>query len=276
MIELQCKQDKEAANKSRDFILALVEPWISTLCTDSDTKVTKLRENLAQRVETERGEVDQYTPLKERIQHIHAFSPYQPSISGPISVQLAIKRMLEMPLTLAELDSKYLYIYWCPGDFRYVKIGVADDVPQRLRGWEEGCKQEVQEHLQQGRGERIIVKHAFRVEKLVHTELKEVRFKKMGCKGCGREHNEWFNTRPEHAAKVVKKYSDWTATNPYQFHRARNSWKLDEHIEERKVEELSEPIDFQPLKSSVELPKRKGPLRLSTQKAKPRRYNKFG
>ena len=47
------------------------------------------------------------------------------------------------------------------------------------------------ETKQQTSGERIVVKHAHRVERLVHTELKEVRYEETGCKGCGERHIEW-------------------------------------------------------------------------------------
>src|SRR5262249_14102686 len=120
----------------------------------------------------------------ERIQYIQEFLPYQPYGFKSLSLQGAIRKVLETPLAYPELDSKYLYIYWSPGNFGYVKIGVTDNVPDRLRGWENQCKHDIREHFQQASGERIIVKHAYRVEKLVHTELKEVRFQEINCKGC--------------------------------------------------------------------------------------------
>jgi hypothetical protein len=118
-------------------------------------------------------------------------------------------------------------------------------VPKRIKGWKNQCKYNIGELLQQVSGERQVVEHAYRVEKLVHTELKEFRLKEEECKGCGEQHNEWFNISAEHAAKVIKKYSDWTATSPYQFDDKSNKWRLSNHIDKKKVEDLCEPIALQ-------------------------------
>lgn len=156
--------------------------------------------------------------------------------------------MLEKPLAFNELDSKYLYVYWSPGNFGYIKIGATDDVSKRLQGWEDKCKHDVREHRQQTSGERIVVKHAHRVERLVHTELKEVRYEEIGCKGCGGRHIEWFQTGPENAASIIKKYSDWTATDPYQFHQSTSSWRLDMSRRD-EIEELCKPLTFKTSKT---------------------------
>ncbi|KAF2190065.1 DUF1766-domain-containing protein [Zopfia rhizophila CBS 207.26] len=283
-----------------------VETFKDPICRDSDVKIVKLRERLVQRAKAEHENVSQNAPSEttdestiaatiepfeaaqqttldrlpeeiERIQYIQTFLPYQPHGFSSLSLQLAIRKVLEAPLAYPELDSKYLYIYWSPGNFGYVKIGVTDNVPNRLRGWEDQCKHDVREHLQQASGERRVVKHAYRVEKLVHTELKEVRFQEINCKGCGGTHIEWFRTSPEHAAKVIKKYSDWTAANPYQFDKLSNRWRLNKKIGKSNIAELCEPIVLQSPKISVGSTRRMVPRRRSsTQMQSPSRYSSPG
>ncbi|KAF1845392.1 DUF1766-domain-containing protein [Cucurbitaria berberidis CBS 394.84] len=297
MIEWLYKGDEKRANISVDSTLTLIETWVQELCRNSDTTVAKLRDHLEQRAKSESGEVDQaeapkardegealaYDPLKlslrstlnspldeaDRIQYIHHFSRYQPKNVSLLSARSATTRLIRTPLTNTELVSEYVYIYWCPGNFGYVKIGVTDDVSQRLKGWEEQCKQEVREHFQQDSSERVLVKHAFRVEKIVHTALKEIRYQEIGCKGCGRRHIEWFRTSPEHAALVIKKYSPWAATNPYPFDKSDNGWRLDKKIGEREVEELTELIGSHESKHISKFRRRTIPRRVTTGKQGP-------
>jgi hypothetical protein len=278
--------------------LDIIDGWFKALrgdCENSGVQITELRERLVQRAKAASEKASQNTVSEptdgstvavasdsfkpsqpttfdprlaetDRIQYIQAFLPYQPYESKSLVLQQAIKRVLQKPITTTqELESKYLYIYWSPGNFGYVKIGVADDVPTRLRGWEEQCKHDVREHIQHASGERVVVKHAYRVEKLVHTELKEVRFQEKECKGCQGRHIEWFLTSSEHAAQVIRKYSDWMSTSPYQFDRQSSEWRLNEQMEGNKIEELCQPIAFQPSKSTRAPPARRVvPRRLSS------------
>jgi hypothetical protein len=269
MIKGAEKRDSGIPDTPKAVISTLVKRWLKDVCRNSDEKIIKLGERLAQRVKaddvpldttsvaTDEGAVtspsvsataSQHTTPDnppeeiERISYIQGFRPYQPLAFKSLSVPQAVKKTLTGKLADPDLDSKYLYIYWFPGNFGYIKIGVSDNVRNRLSGWEEQCKHDIREHPQGASDKRVLVKHAYRVEKLVHTELKELRFEETSCKGCGRRHTEWFCCKPEHAAKVIKKYSDWAATMPYRLDRQRKNWILNEGITESKIMELCQPI----------------------------------
>lgn len=68
--------------------------------------------------------------------------------------------------------------------------------------------------IEYDQGNRVLIRNARRVERLVMTHLRDVRYKE-NCTRCRMTHTEWFRITPEDAARVVKKYSDWMARAPY-------------------------------------------------------------
>ncbi|EER23072.1 hypothetical protein CPC735_021000 [Coccidioides posadasii C735 delta SOWgp] len=249
MTELERKRDN-GLGPIRDCLLDLVEPWFEEICKNSDTEINKLREDQDQRAKAEAEDFSQETPSKAMgkstlgLQYnLGTFLPYQPEAVRLLSIKEAIRQELEAPLSCRDLDSKHIYIYWSTGNFGLVKIGVSDDVSSRLQKWGKQCQHEVKELWR----EDIFVKHAYRVEKLVQTELKEVRLK-VKCKGCDRSHREWFKTSSEHAGKVIRKYSSWAASMPYQFDEQSNKWGLNNNVGDNMLEDLCEPIPFPELK----------------------------
>lgn len=306
MIKWANDRDNQIVDPVNSRMLALVEPWFRIICRDSDVKVMKLRERLAEEAKA-KGEdggpntaskstdgstiatasesliASQQTSIArlpgeiQRMQYIQTFSPFHPRGFEYLSVRQAIRKVLEKPLKESELEEKYLYIYWFSGNFGHVKIGVTDNVPNRLKSWEEKCKHTAQEHLQHPAGQRKVVKYAERVEQLVHMELKEVRFEEAKCQGCGGRHIEWFRTSAEHAAKVIKKYSAWMESNPFEYDPRTYKWRLSSRIGEAKIREFCEPIVFQPLNSSPISARKTGPRRISSPgKQSPSRYRSPG
>ncbi|EXJ84226.1 hypothetical protein A1O3_04893 [Capronia epimyces CBS 606.96] len=59
------------------------------------------------------------------------------------------------------------------------------------------------------------IPHAFRVEQLVHLELRDSRFKEVSCK-CGVGHEEWFHEDVGSAIRVVRSWATWmNLARPY-------------------------------------------------------------
>jgi hypothetical protein len=87
------------------------------------------------------------------------------------------------------------------------------------------------------------VKHAYRVEALVHAELKDVRFRELGCRGCGGNPVEWFQDRAAHAEAVIEKYGEWMETKPYEcgVGGGENAgWRLKSG---EKIKKLCQPLE---------------------------------
>jgi hypothetical protein len=60
-----------------------------------------------------------------------------------------------------------------------------------------------------------MVPNAWRVEQLCHAELVDCRVH-IDCSGCLCEHKEWFKISAEDAFPVVKKWSAWICSTPYE------------------------------------------------------------
>ncbi|KAI5283592.1 hypothetical protein KEM54_002003 [Ascosphaera aggregata] len=147
-----------------------------------------------------------YEPHNDRLQYDMSGNKYQ-----------ATSRILNTPLADKELDAKYMYIYWFKGKPEYIKIGVSHDVSRRLRSWQDNCGHSDCEHSLDERLEYPI-KHAFRVERLVHAALKDFRCQTDKC-GCGGYHTEWFRADVELALKIIKIFTDFMNEQPYAFDR---------------------------------------------------------
>lgn len=63
----------------------------------------------------------------------------------------------------------------------------------------------------------MLVPNAFCVEELCHAELIDCK-KLIHCTGCLQDHREWFHfqTHPEDAIAVVRKWSIWMNSGPYE------------------------------------------------------------
>ena len=145
--------------------------------------------------------------------YIPNFIPYVLK-SAPKNIEDFLHDRITRPLTKRELPRGYIYIYWFPGIFGFIKIGVTAcaDVTKRLKQWRHQCGHAVEAVYT----ELIPVDHAYRVEALVQAELRDVRFREVGCPGCGKTHIEWFQENLVHAKAVIEKYGGWMNTRkPY-------------------------------------------------------------
>ncbi|KAI5300362.1 F-box protein: endocytic membrane traffic, recycling ReCYcling 1, partial [Ascosphaera pollenicola] len=163
------------------------------------------------------------TKSNQKALPIPSFSPYEPHndymqyLMKGTSYQ-AMSRIINTPLKDKDLDAKYMYIYWFKDKPDIIKIGVSHDVSRRLRSWEDKCGHKDCEHASDERLQYPI-KHAFRVESLVHAAMKDVRCQTEKCAGCGVFHIEWFRTDVEVALKVIKCFAEFMNDDPYAFDR---------------------------------------------------------
>lgn len=165
------------------------------------------------------------------------------------SLSLASALMAEMAKVSEDTRQGYIYIYWLadaknalsdnaggsllsmpPSPRRnsntsgqssqslLLKIGRTDNVHRRLNQWNLQCGYKpllVTSHPRPEEG--IMVKHLHRVERLIHTELKEMNVK-VACATCGKEHREWFEVTGREGVrevdKVVRRWVQWANRQP--------------------------------------------------------------
>jgi T5orf172 domain len=179
------------------------------------------------------------TALSEySLPYFQNFRPYQPKCTANRSTTAVLRDLIEKPLTDRELESGSIYMYWFPGNFGYLKIGkTSRNVTKRLDEWQKQCKHAVESVS----SDFAAVIHVYRVEALVHAELKEVRYHEVNCRGCGCNHREWFLETPEHARRVDEKWKAFIKTSPYV--DVGGEWKLREDISEEEIERLCTPLE---------------------------------
>ncbi|EXJ85485.1 hypothetical protein A1O1_05849 [Capronia coronata CBS 617.96] len=138
----------------------------------------------------------------------HSFIKYEGSMkTRNMSAAELIRQTLVKPLTPTDMDrSGYIYMFWHPGNFGYVKIGRAKDVASRLREWRSQCKYNLERHLPQEQGLELRVRHLHRIESLIHAELKDYRVYEPYCNACKKQHVEWFKVAERYAIKVILKW----------------------------------------------------------------------
>lgn len=166
-------------------------------------------------------------------------------------------------LTKRELGTGLIYIFWLKGNFGYVKIGKTSENPQkRLKQWTRACKETFELHPSSYDIELVQIPHVYRVETLIHTELKYYRAKVENCKGCGKSHNEWFKVSEEFAKKIFHKWSKWIQSTPYEecIEDEKVVWKLKDTFEPGELRRVCQPVEPDQQvtsKSRPRLPRRK-------------------
>jgi hypothetical protein len=156
---------------------------------------------------------------------IQDFKPYvSKGLSGTISEELA--KLLTRPLNKS--DIKYqgsMYIFCQRGNFGHLKIGRSGNVFSRLKQWNKQCKKTMEiyfpesvKNKDESMPDLQKVPHVSRVEALVHLELIHHRRREQKCPGCFKSHVEWFEVSKDIAIGVVRKWSAWMATLPYEKH----------------------------------------------------------
>jgi len=143
----------------------------------------------------------------------------------------------EMTKEFEEEDLKpgYLYAYEVEGNKGFVKIGYTNiSVEKRHSKWNFDCNRLSKAVYPVPSVSFGKVEHAHRVEQLCHAELRH-RWIRIYCKGCLKQHREWFEVSHAEAIAVIQKWSKWMGNSPYK--AAENRWALrDEEV--RRVEDM--------------------------------------
>ena len=227
------------------------------------------------------------------------FEWYRPTVSLKMSTKEWLRECLVRPLTKQESDRTLtkrekiekhrgiLYMYWVTGNFGLVKIGKTSgpSTAKRLEEWRRSCGHPIEEHTRGEAEAAVQLQHVHRVEALVHAELNDSRVREIACKKCserktckeGKEcfvsHKEWFSVSPDHAQKVITKWSDWMLTNPYE--ECNGEWRLRKAISAHEIDVLCTPIGTS-IKDKVPLPtlRRHSQPEAPAKKAKGRRRSR--
>lgn len=192
------------------------------------------------------------TGQPQRAQQVDCFQnfvPYSPKSTAHLSTSELLRRILSKPLTARDRHTGYIYVYRSPPNLECVKIGLAGDKPQaRIKQWERQCKHEAVSLIPENQQHEFEVQNVYRVEALVHAELRDVRRKEVNCEGCGRTHKEWFATHREHALRVIKKFVDAMGRDLYErvYIAGEYVWKLKESISSAEIDELCRPLELEP------------------------------
>ena len=163
--------------------------------------------------------------------------PWQPQWSAHLDVKATLVECVTMPLVPREGKKGYLYIYRTKSEFGIRKIGVTNNIEARMNGWRNKCKREIT-LVYPTPDERASTKHVYRLEKLVHAELKDYREAEHNC-GCKtKRHREWFRAEDPHIMEVVRRWTEWIQTGPYE--KIGTMWQLKEE-ERKKLDEICTP-----------------------------------
>ncbi|RMZ79408.1 hypothetical protein DV738_g3299, partial [Chaetothyriales sp. CBS 135597] len=170
------------------------------------------------------------------------FKPYRPKEHLHKSTSTFIREILDKPLTMLDLDTKFVYVYWYPGNFGKVKIGSAKNVQNRFRKWQKECGHPVQPCVDRDLSFSAQVVNARRVEMLIHAELKDYRVQHQNCT-CKRKakHNEWFATTEHHVKQVIQKWKKWM-TSKERYENVIGGHLIPQNTTEKEIQKLCQPV----------------------------------
>lgn len=149
---------------------------------------------------------------------IRKFVPYDPKIKNMFDTANLVKGVIWKDLSHRDIAKDgFIYIYWFPVNFGHIKIGVTTrSADVRLREWENQCGHKPELMYPKSIEDMQRVPHVWRVEAIVHAELRKFRRKEVECNACHKAHNEWFESSTSAAIIAVKKWSAWMQKEPYE------------------------------------------------------------
>jgi hypothetical protein len=180
-------------------------------------------------------------PALPKVQNPYSlgFMPFQEKRTVLLSVMDALQEEIRRPLGKGDYKEGFIYIFWDNRHFGKLKIGLTNNLERRLKEWDRKCKRKHSYHPNSGNG-LVTIPHVLRVEKLIHTELKEFR-RKRRCEGCGQTHKEWFDIEEAHAVKVARKWQEWFMRKPYTFDEGAQEWVLKQEMAD-ELDQICEPL----------------------------------
>ncbi|KAL8782232.1 MAG: hypothetical protein Q9213_005562 [Squamulea squamosa] len=172
---------------------------------------------------------------------IRKFVPFDAKAKCRVNTGDLVRGMIERPLGLLESrDAGLIYIYWFPGNFGHIKIGLTTrTIEERMREWQSKCSHDI--HLEYPKDEKdcVPIPHVHRVENLIKQQLRHVRRKEIGCRGCKKNHNEWYENALQEAVDAIRKWSAWMRKNPYE-KLSDGVWRL-KKTQKENIESLCHP-----------------------------------
>ena len=148
---------------------------------------------------------------------IRTFVPFDPLAKSRAHTERYVRGAIMKDLISREETEGFIYIYWFPGNFGHLKIGVTTRSPEeRLREWQKQCGHDPILIYPAAEEDRVMIPHVYRVEKLVHAQLRDVRRKETRCEKCEKCHREWFEGPAKVAIATVKRWSAWISDEPYK------------------------------------------------------------
>ena len=154
---------------------------------------------------------------------IRGLVPYQAKVMDKVDTGAFVAAAIERDLLAREMDTDgFIYIYWFPGNFGHIKIGVTGrTVEKRLQEWKNQCGHDPILVYPISEDDKRRVPHVFRVEAIVQAELRKCRRKEKKCKGCHEDHKEWFEQSFSAAITSVRNWSAWMRKEPYAINVAQ-------------------------------------------------------
>ena len=164
---------------------------------------------------------------KECVKYLPQLLPYRPPESANLRVNEFVLQQAMEPFTVnddpeKELGEGYLYVYWNEATFGLRKIGFTTyKVSERLKQWEMDCKHAAVEQY----SSPDKVRHAARVEQLVHAALLDYRVREPACRTCFKSHIEWFRgVDLSFIIGRIEAWSQWISEGPYE--KVGGQWRL--------------------------------------------------
>lgn len=159
-----------------------------------------------------------------------------------------VRSKLTIPLDSTDRTDGYVYVYEVEGNKGLVKIGYTGrSIETRHKEWEFDCNRDPKILYPTHSGSAMVVPNARRVEALCHAELDHRRIR-IYCRGCLKQHIEWFEVSVAEAIAVVQKWSNWMTANPYQSTQLRSEvkWtlKLEETRKARNIDQFLKEISI--------------------------------
>jgi hypothetical protein len=144
-----------------------------------------------------------------------------------------IQRIIGQDLCYENRKPGYIYVFEAENVKGYLKIGyTTSSVTERLQSLIFDCNRQIKVLYPMPPESAKMVPNARRIEQLCHAELVDCQIY-IDCTGCLSEHQEWFQISTADAFSVVKKWSAWMDSTPYD--AALGSLKEDER---RKLSDM--------------------------------------
>ena len=156
---------------------------------------------------------------KGLVKYLPQIVPYRPPGSAYLTVSEFVMQQAMEPFDVIgdpekELGEGHLYVYGNEATSGVRKIGfTTNDVDARLKDWETSCRRTAKEEYRSpGK-----VRHAAKIERLVHGDLLEYRVRELACRTCLKSHIEWFKgVSLTSIIGRIEAWSQWINQQPYE------------------------------------------------------------